>query len=268
MNASSGAPLDAGVVLADHVREFPTGGLPAGTARRAAFLVLDTVGAAVAAVEADGVVQIRNVVRRSGATPEAGVWVTGERTNAAQAALVNATMARALELDDVHELGLTHATATMVPVALAMAARRPQLTGAELLTAIALGIDAGCRLSMAPISSLGGEGYVPRSMSRTYQTGVLAGSLVAARIAGADRQVTLDALGNGYSQCDSYIHANRHGYSNVYTYSHINGDSYGNGDIYAYAYSYGNIHADADAELCLRHKSDSGQYRARHGGCR
>jgi 2-methylcitrate dehydratase PrpD len=192
---------DAGVVLADHVRCFPTGGLPAATATRATLLVLDTLGAAIAAVDADGVVQLREVVRRAGGTPEAGVIGTGERTTAAQAALVNATMARALELDDVHETGLTHATATMVPVALAVAACRPEVTGSELLTAIALGVDAGCRLSMAPITELGGSGYAPRSMSRTYQTGVLAGSLVAARVAGAGRDVMLDALGHAYSQC-------------------------------------------------------------------
>jgi 2-methylcitrate dehydratase PrpD len=110
-------------------------------------------------------------------------------------------MVRALEIDDVHELGLTHATATMVPVAFAVAARRPEITGLQLLTALALGIDAGSRLSMVPITALGGDRYAPRSMSRTYQTGVLAGSLVAARVAGADRDVTLDAFGNGYSQC-------------------------------------------------------------------
>jgi len=193
--------VDAGVVLTDHVLNFPTGRLPPATTTRAALLVLDTLGAAIAAVDADGVVQLREVVRRAGGTPEAGIIATGERTTAAQAALVNATMARALEIDDVHEPGLTHATATMVPVALAMAARRPDLTGIEFLTALALGIDAGCRLSMAPITELGGSDYTPRSMSRTYQTGVLAGSLVAARVARAERDVMLDAFGNAYSQC-------------------------------------------------------------------
>jgi 2-methylcitrate dehydratase PrpD len=192
---------DAGVVLADHVLGFPTGGLPPPTTTRATLLVLDTLGAAIAAVDADGVTQLREVVRRAGGTPEAGVIASGERTTAAQAALVNATMARALEIDDVHEPGLTHATATMVPVALSVASRYPELTGIELLTAIALGIDAGCRLSMAPTTMLGGSDYTPRSMSRTYQTGVLAGSLVASRVAGAGREVMLDALGNAYSQC-------------------------------------------------------------------
>lgn len=192
---------DLGLVLADHVVSFPTANLPASTASRTALLTLDTIGAAFAAVDADGVAQLRETVRRWGGAPEAGVIGTGERASAPHAALVNATMARALEIDDVHEPGLTHATATMVPVALAMAARRPEVTGAELLTAIALGIDAGCRLAMAPVTDLGGARYVPRSMSRTYQTGVLAGSLVAARLAGAEPEIAYDVLGNAYSHC-------------------------------------------------------------------
>lgn len=188
-------------VLVDHVMSFPVGGVPAATAARTRLLVLDTVGAALAAVDADGVTQLRSVVNDWGGVPEAGIIGTGERTSAPHAAMVNATMARALELDDVHEVGLTHATATIVPVALAVAARRPSLTGSDLLTAIALGIDAGCRLSMAPLTDLGGESYIPRSMSRTYQTGVLAGSLVAARLAGLDREAARDAFGLAYSQC-------------------------------------------------------------------
>ena len=192
---------DAGAILADHMMSFPSGALADSTAARARLLTLDTIGAALAAVDADGVRQLRGVVRRWAGTPEAGIIGTGERAPATHAAMVNAAMARALEIDDVHEQGLTHATATMVPVALAVAARDESVTGEELLTAIALGVDAGCRLSMAPVTDLGGQGYSPRSMSRTYQSGVLAGSLVAARLARADRDTAYDTIGNAYSQC-------------------------------------------------------------------
>ena len=101
----------------------------------------------------------------------------------------------------MHEIGLTHSTATMVPVASAVADRSGAVTGRELLTAVAVGIDLGVRLSMAPVTDLGGSAYQPRSMSRTYQTGTLAGSLVAARLTGLDVEVSKDAFGNAYSQC-------------------------------------------------------------------
>lgn len=190
---------DAAEALIRHVVGLRATEVPAPTLRRAKLLVLDTLGAALAAVDADGVRQVRDVVRRWGGAPEAVLIGTEDRAPAPLAALVNATMARALELDDVHETALTHATATMVPVALATAPA--DATGLELLAAVALGVDAGVRLSLTPTTDLGGDAYAPRSMSRTYQTGVLAGSLVAARMRGVGEEVARDTLGNAYSQC-------------------------------------------------------------------
>ncbi len=183
-----------------HFHDFAVEALGTSTVERTKLLTLDTLGAAIAAREAPGCRELHSLVTRWGGAPEAGLVGYDERLPARSAAMVNATLARALELDDVHELGLTHATATMVPVALAVA-DTVGATGAQLLTAIALGIDLGCRLSMAPITDLGGAGYVPRSMSRTYQTGTLAGSLVASRLSGHDVETMRDAFGNAYSNC-------------------------------------------------------------------
>jgi 2-methylcitrate dehydratase PrpD len=190
---------DMGERLSEHVRTFDAHRLQPGTMERAKHLMLDALGAAFAATEADGIPELRALTERWGGAPEAGVIGSVGRMPSPNAALVNATMIRALELDDVHEVGLTHATATMLPVALAVAGQQPTTTGLELLTAIALGIDAGARLSMAPMTDLGGTTYSPRSMSRTYQTGVLAGSLVAARLAQLDAKTTCDAFGNAYN---------------------------------------------------------------------
>jgi 2-methylcitrate dehydratase PrpD len=179
--------------------------LPAATRARAKLLILDTVGAALAAVGADGVTALEGLLRRWGGAAEAGVLGYSIRGPAHQAALLNATLARALELDDVHETALVHATATMVPVALAVAEQVGGVDGRQFLTAVAMGVDLACRLSMAPVISLGGNEYQPRAMSYTYQTGTLAGSLVAARLAGLDRRGLTDAFGNAYSQCAGYL---------------------------------------------------------------
>ena len=187
--------------LVDHVLLTPFEDLPFPTAERTKQLVLDTLGAALAARTAEGCAELHELVVRWGGARDAGLIGFPERVPAHHAALLNATLARALELDDVHELGLTHSTATMVPVALAVADRCGRTSGREFLTAVALGIDLGCRLSMTPISHLGGSDYQPRSMSRTYQTGTLAGSLVAARLAGLDAERARDAFGAAYSQC-------------------------------------------------------------------
>ena len=64
-----------------------------------------------------------------GGSPDATVIGTGARVPAHNAALVNSALARAMELDDVHEQALVHATATMVPVALAVAEQAGGVSG-------------------------------------------------------------------------------------------------------------------------------------------
>ena len=53
--------------------------LPAATRARTKLLVLDTVGAALAAIGADGVSVLEGLMRRWGGTPEAGVLGYGTR---------------------------------------------------------------------------------------------------------------------------------------------------------------------------------------------
>jgi len=188
---------DAAAVLASHVA---TGTVPEPSRRAAARLALDTIGVAIAAHDAAGLPGIRHVIEGWGGRPDATVIGTGTRVPAHNAALVNSALARAMELDDVHEQALVHATATMVPVALAVAEQAGGVSGRRFIDAVALGNDIACRLALAVDMRLGGADRNPRVMSLTYQTGVLAGSLVAGRVAGLDSGQLLDCLGVAYSQ--------------------------------------------------------------------
>ena len=178
----------------------PTGTVPEASRRAAARLALDTIGAAIAAHDAAGLPGIRRVIEGWGGRPDATVIGTGARVPAHNAALVNSALARAMELDDVHEQALVHATATTVPVALAVAEQAGGVSGRRFIDAVALGNDIACRLALAVDMRLGGADRRPRVMSLTYQTGVLAGSLVAGRVAGLDSGQLLNCLGVGYSQ--------------------------------------------------------------------
>lgn len=192
---------DASDDIVEHFHHCTFADLPASTVEKAKLLFLDTLGAALAAREAEGCRSLHDLVSHWGGAPQATLLGFTERVPAHHAVLVNATRARALELDDVHELGLVHATATMVPVAIAAAELQGGASGRDVLTAAALGIDLSCRLGLSPTLSLGGASYRPRSISRSYTTGTLAGSLVAARLAGMDLEGMKDAFGNAYSQC-------------------------------------------------------------------
>lgn len=191
---------DAGVVLADHVLSAAAGNLPEASRKRTAEVILDAIGAAVAAHEAPGLPGIRDVIAGWGGRPDATVIGTAARVPAHHAALVNSALTRAMELDDVHEKALVHATATTVPVALAVAEQIGGVSGRRFVDAVTLGNDIACRLALALDMPLGGTDRRPRVMSLTYQAGVLAGSLVAGYLAGLDRAQLLDCLGVAYSQ--------------------------------------------------------------------
>lgn len=190
---------DAGILLVDHLLSA-RGKVPDDSLRRTAELALDTVGAALAGGEADGVPAVTRVLTGWGGRPDAHVLGSRVRLPAHNAALLNSARARALELDDVHEKALVHATATTVPVALAVAQQCGQVDGRTFLDAVTLGNDVACRLALALDMDLGAPTHNPRVMSLTYQTGVLAGSLVAGLVAGVDRETLINCLGVGYSQ--------------------------------------------------------------------
>src|SRR6185369_3975802 len=144
----SSKPRDAAEALVSHALRTRYESLPSATVERTKLIMLDTMGAALAGRDADGCLALRKLVTAWGGTPEATLIGVGTRIPAHNAALVNATMARALELDEVHEQALVQSTATIVPVALAAAERWGQTSGKELIAAVAVGLDVCCRLAL------------------------------------------------------------------------------------------------------------------------
>lgn len=192
------ASLDA--ASAHHMESVLFEGLPASSIDATKCCILDTLGAMLAGWDADGCREVRALVQRWGGAGESRIPGSAVRVPAHNAALVAATMARALEVDDVHERALLHSTATLVPVALACADAHPGADGQDLIAAVAAGIDLAARLSLAPEVDIG-VNHRPRGMSWTYQTGMMVGSLVAGRMAGHDEAALRNILGVAYSQC-------------------------------------------------------------------
>ena len=108
--------------------------------------VLDTIGVALAATSAEpAVATVIELVLADGGRPEAAVWGSGRRVPAAGAAFANGAMAHGLDFDDQTPWG-QHASSSVVPAALAVADRRGAISGAELVTAVAVGQDIFARL--------------------------------------------------------------------------------------------------------------------------
>src|SRR3989442_14912591 len=87
-------------------------------------------------------------VRLQGGVPEASVLATDVKTSAINAALANGMFGHADETDDFEPVTKAHPGCAVVPAALAMAEREGR-SGTELLRAVTLGYDVGCRFLMA-----------------------------------------------------------------------------------------------------------------------
>ncbi|MGH3762774.1 MmgE/PrpD family protein [Actinophytocola sp.] len=166
--------------------------------------LLDLVAAALAGTQADGVPELLRAVGAWGGRPVSSVIGRPEKTSVPHAVLLNATISRALELDDVHEKALLHPTVATAPIALAIAEQDAAqdgggVDGARLLTALVAAQEVMCRLGLAPEYHVAGPKHRPRGWSFTYQCGALGGALVAALLRGLDESRALDALGNAYT---------------------------------------------------------------------
>lgn len=146
--AVSAAAPDLTGRLASYMVAARERSLPPEALLDAKHRVLDTLAAMVSGTRLDpGVLAIR-FIRAQGGTPEASVVGTDIKTSAINAALANGMFAHADETDDVDPLTKAHPGAGVIPAALAVA-EREQRSGMELLRAVALGYDVGCRFVVA-----------------------------------------------------------------------------------------------------------------------
>lgn len=126
--------------------------------------ILDTVAAMVSgSALAPGVIATR-FIRTQGGAVEASILASNIRTTSINAALVNGMLAHADESDDFEPVTKAHAGSAAVPAALAMAEKEHR-GGSEMIRAVALGYDVGCRFLLALGPDLvrrthrGAEGY-------------------------------------------------------------------------------------------------------------
>ncbi len=139
---------DAAHRFAVHVAETRFHHLPPAAVERAKVFLLDTLGVAMAGSTAQGAAETLVAARQWGAGAQASVLGGSARLPAAQAVLVNAFQIHCQEYDCLHEGAVLHALATLLPVLLAEAQRRP-ISGPALLTALAVGVDVSCGLGLA-----------------------------------------------------------------------------------------------------------------------
>lgn len=200
--AVSAAPADrdttdASRLFARHFLETRFEALPAEVVRITKMEILDTLGVAIAGASQPGAMQLRELVQDWGGKPESHLLGSAMRVPAHDAAQVNATMAHALDYDDVHERSYVHPGVVAVPTTFAAAEQVGGLNGKDLITAIALGVDLICRLASAAR-----PGIDPFTIGwhNTTLYGYLTAALTAGKIMGLNEEQMIHACGIAYHQ--------------------------------------------------------------------
>jgi 2-methylcitrate dehydratase PrpD len=161
--------------------------------------LLADIGALIAGAWAEGCETVVAMAKEAGGRPEASVLVHGGKVLAQQAAFVNAVMARALDLCDSAAPG-PHPGSAIIPAALAAAELVGGVSGADFLTAVAIGTEVALRFNLGETEY---DGFDPTGVCVPF------GSAAAvAKILGLSEVKTWNALGLAFCRCGGSFQAN------------------------------------------------------------
>ena len=173
--------------FARFIAETDYSALPEQVIYSAKERVMDTIGAAIAgSCNWEYSAALRAACRGLGGGNTPVIGGGGETFPAARAAMINATYAHAVELDDGHRNAGCHAGAVIVPTALALGG-----SGKDMLTAVAIGYEVTYRLASHVNPAQINKGFHPSSNCGVY--GAMA-------VAGKRFGLSAEQLANGLGQ--------------------------------------------------------------------
>jgi 2-methylcitrate dehydratase PrpD len=183
-------------ILAHHVAALDFAGLPAAVRAQVQRLFLNWVGCALGGSTQAAVTTALAAVSEFAGPGEAGILGRSERLDALNAALINCMSSAVLTFDDTHLPSITHPGGPVASAALAVAERRP-VGGREFVTAVALGVEASCRLgamlTVPPASS-------NTSLFMTGIAGTIGSALAAGKLMRLDAEQLQRAIGLAVTQ--------------------------------------------------------------------
>jgi 2-methylcitrate dehydratase PrpD len=170
-------PLSA--QLADRLATFRLKDVPRDVIDHAKLILLDTIGAMLAASNPkySATRILVDFAKRLGGRPESSLVGQGLTTSCVNASLVNGTFGYYCDIEPHHVGGILHAPAVMVPTSLAVA-EKVGGSGRQFLEAMILGIEVTCRVSYAlnPVA-LYNRGFHPSAICGAFGAAAAAGKL-------------------------------------------------------------------------------------------
>lgn len=124
----------------------------------------DTLSCALAGSSAPGIAEVYGLVKEWGGASQASLFVLGGRVPAHHAAWANSAMCHARDYDDTHDAAMLHAGVSSVPAAMAAAELCGTASGADLIAAVAAGLEVTCRLGTATEVDITETGFIYSSL--------------------------------------------------------------------------------------------------------
>lgn len=135
--------------LASHVANTCYEDLPVHTIERAKTFITDTISVGIAGSAVPEAQELLKTLLANDAGGPVAVWGSARQLSAPNAIMANAFNVHCQEYDCLHEAAVVHAMATLLPVLTAQASTAGPISGKELITATAVGIDVACTLGLA-----------------------------------------------------------------------------------------------------------------------
>jgi 2-methylcitrate dehydratase PrpD len=185
--------MDVTRTLARYLVQSRWEDIPQRVRHEASRALLNWLGCAIGSCRHETVERALAAVRPFCGPPQASILGRGERVDILHAALVNGISSHVLDFDDTHARAI-HPSAPVLPALLAYAEWR-KITGAELVHAFVLGVEAEERVGLSVFPE-----HYEAGWHITGTAGVFGAAAAAGKLLGLDEQKMAWALGIAATQ--------------------------------------------------------------------
>jgi 2-methylcitrate dehydratase PrpD len=175
-DAKAVAPASISQQIAGFAANLTYKQLPKATRENAKYHILDVIGAALAATRFDFAQHALSgllSIAEGGANAVIGMSV---KLPLRDAVLLNGVLAHGLDYDDTHPGAIVHPSSSAFPCALALG-EHLDVSGKELLTAYALGVEVATRVGVAAHGLMHAMGFHTTGIAGHFGCAVAAGKL-------------------------------------------------------------------------------------------
>lgn len=185
---------DVAFKLAEYVTTLRLENIPASVIEATKMDIYDSLSTGIAGSSAVGISEMLSLAEEWGGNPQATAFVFGKKFPAHVTAWLNTVMIHGYDYDDNHDTAMLHSGCVVIASALAAAEKIGGVSGAELLTAITIGLDIHCRMGMAATIGIVESGWI-----YTELLGVFGAAAAAGRVMGLTTEEMVNAFGIAYS---------------------------------------------------------------------